>query len=207
MWTRDLLGPREDAASAEEGPAFAWPPRRLWALGALAFGCLLAEGAAGDWSAVYLRDELGASTAAAALAYTGFSAMMVAGRLTGDALVLRAGPVAIVRTGGIIAALGFGLALLVARPAAGLLGFAALGAGLACVVPLVFRAAGSVPGLPAGVSLAAVTSTGYLGLLVGPPVIGGVAELVGLPVALGLLVVLGVAVALLAPAARTRQAE
>ena len=83
-------------------------------------------------------------------------------------------------------------------------GFACLGAGMSTVVPIVFRAAGAVPGLAAGLGLAAVSSMGYLGFLVGPPVIGGVAELTGLPRALVLLVGLAVVVGTLAPAARPR---
>jgi hypothetical protein len=70
------------------------------------------------------------------------------------------------------------------------------------VVPIVFRASGHVPGMAAGVGLAAVSSTGYLGFLVGPPTIGGLAELIGLPAALGVLVLLAVAVALLARTTR-----
>ncbi|HSS59334.1 MAG TPA: hypothetical protein VLK59_15075, partial [Solirubrobacteraceae bacterium] len=69
-------------------------------------------------------------------------------------------------------------------------------------VPIVFRASGQVPGMPAGVGLAAVSTTGYLGFLVGPPTIGGLAELMGLPAALGVLVLLAVAVALLARTTR-----
>jgi MFS family permease len=114
-------------------------------------------------------------------------------------LVEVAGAVRIVRAGGLVAAAGFGLGLVTARPAAALVGFACLGAGMASIVPIVFRAAGSVPGLTAGIALAAVSSVGYLGFVVGPPIIGGVAEVVGLPAALGALVVLALAVAGLAP--------
>jgi hypothetical protein len=74
-------------------------------------------------------------------------------------------------------------------------------------VPIVFRAAGHVPGMSAGVGLAAVSSTGYLGFLVGPPTIGGLAELIGLPAALGVLVALAAAVALLAPTTRFARAQ
>jgi hypothetical protein len=73
---------------------------------------------------------------------------------------------------------------------------------MASVVPIVFRAAGAVPGLTAGVALAAVSSTGYLGFVVGPPTIGGLAELIGLPAALGVLVVLAAVVASLARTTR-----
>jgi MFS family permease len=127
---------------------------------------------------------------------------MTLGRVFGDRLVDRFGPEAIVRAGGVLAAVGFGLALLAAAPVPAIVGYACLGAGMSGIVPIVFRASGQVPGMAAGIGLAAVSSTGYLGFLVGPPTIGGLAELVGLPVALAVLVVLAAAVALLAPTTR-----
>jgi MFS family permease len=201
LWSRRFLGSNADAIGRSE-PVLVRPPRRLWALGALAFACLLIEGASADWSAVYLRDELSTTAAVAALAFTAFSVAMTAGRLVGDRLVRRFGPQAVVRAGGAIAAAGFGLALLAAHPVAAIAGFACLGAGMSGVVPIVFRAAGHVPGVAPGVALAAVSSMGYLGFMVGPPTIGGLSELAGLPVGLVLLVVLGSAVALLAPTTR-----
>jgi MFS family permease len=200
-WSRRFLAADADVI-AHTDPIFMRPPRRLLALGALAFACLLVEGASADWSAVYLRDELGTTAAVAALGFTAFSVTMTLGRFFGDRLVDRFGPEAIVRAGGGLAAVGFGLALLAAAPVPAIVGYACLGAGMSGVVPIVFRASGHVPGMPAGVGLAAVSSTGYLGFLVGPPTIGGLAELVGLPAALAVLVVLGAAVALLAPTTR-----
>ena len=197
-WSRRFL-PRAEDAGGREAPVFARPPRRLWALGVLAFACLPIEGASRDWSGVYLKDELGSSAAVAALAFTAFSVTMTLGRTVGDPLVARFGPVAVVRAGGTIAAAGFGLALLVAAPPAAIFGFACLGAGMSSVVPIVFRAAGHVPGIVAGVALAAVSSMGYLAFMLGPPVIGGLAELVGLPAALSIVVALSTAVAVLAP--------
>jgi MFS family permease len=200
-WSRRFLGSDVDAIGHAD-PVFVRPPRRLLALGALAFACLLIEGASADWSGVYLRDELGTTAAIAALGFTAFSVTMTVGRLIGDRLVDRFGPQTIVRAGGSIAAAGFGLALLASQPAAAIAGFACLGAGMSGVVPIVFRASGHVPGMTAGVGLAAVSSTGYLGFLVGPPTIGGIAELVGLPSALIVLVVLASIVALLATTTR-----
>jgi MFS family permease len=202
-WSRRFLPGAADATSHTE-PVFARPPRRLWALGALAFACLVIEGASADWSGVYLKDELGTGPAVAALGFTAFSVTMTLGRLFGDRLVMAAGAVRLVRTGGVVAALGFGLALLTARPAAALVGFACLGAGMASIVPIVFRAAGNVPGVAAGVSLAAVSTIGYLGFIAGPPIIGGLAELVGLPAALGAVVLLALGVAALAPTTARR---
>jgi MFS family permease len=200
-WSRWFLDNEADAIGRAE-PIFVRPPRRLLALGMLAFACLLLEGASSDWSGVYLRDELGTSAATAALGFTAFSVTMTLGRLFGDRLVDRFGPELVVRAGGAIAALGFGLGLAVAEPVAGIIGFACLGAGMSGVVPIVFRASGHVPGMAAGVGLAAVTSTGYLGFLVGPPTIGGIATLTSLPAALIVLVVLAAIVALLAPTTR-----
>jgi MFS family permease len=204
-WSRRFLPGRADATGTSE-PLFVRPPRALWALGAVAFAVLLVEGASADWSGVYLRDELGASAGAAALGFTAFSVTMTVGRLAGDRLVERFGPIAMVRGGGLLAAAGFALALLAAEPVLGMAGFAALGAGMSPVVPIVFRAAGQVPGITAGVALAAVSSTGYLGFLVGPPLIGGAAELLGLPRALGLLALLCLVVASLAAATRATAA-
>lgn len=200
-WSRRFLSAGADAVAASE-PAFVRPPRRLLPLGLLAFACLLIEGASGDWSGVYLRDELGAGAGTAALGFTAFSVTMTAGRVVGDRLVHRLGALTVVRGGGAIAAAGFALALVASNPVAGIAGFACLGAGMSGVVPIVFRTAGHVPGMSAGMGLAAVSTTGYLGFMVGPPVIGAVAELVGLPNALVLLVLLGVVVFSLAPATR-----
>jgi MFS family permease len=205
-WSRRFLGDDADAIGHAE-PVFVRPPRRLLALGVLAFACLLIEGASADWSAVYLRDELGTTAAIAAIGFTSFSITMTLGRVFGDRLVDRFGPEAVVRAGGSVAAVGFGLSLVAAAPVPAIIGFACLGAGMSGVVPIVFRAAGHVPGMSAGVGLAAVSSTGYLGFLVGPPTIGGLAELIGLPAALGVLVALAAAVALLAPTTRFARAQ
>jgi MFS family permease len=205
-WSRSFLHAAEDASGTEH-PVLARPPRRLWALGIVAFSCLLVEGAAADWSAVYVRDELSTGAATAASAYVAFSLTMAIGRLLGDRLVERFGPVALLRGGGLLAASGFGAGLAADAVAGALLGFAALGAGLAVVIPVVFRAAGSTPGMSPGMALAAVSSTGYLGFVAGPPIIGSVAEAIGLPTALVLLVALAVVVAALARSARPLAAQ
>jgi fucose permease len=130
---------------------------------------------------------------------------MVAGRLVGDALTERFGPSALVRGGALIAAAGMGAALVADSPAAALIGFACLGAGLSIVVPQVFRAAADerMTG-QSGPALAAVATVGYTGFLAGPPLIGALAELTSLPTALGLLPVLALAMWALAPLTRTR---
>jgi len=176
-------------------------------LGVLVFCCLVGEGAAADWSTVYLRDSLGSTPGFAAAAYAAFSIMMMAGRLAGDRLTARLGPVRLVRTSAILAAAGLGLALLVADRVAGVAGFGCLGAGLACIAPQVFSAAGSRDPARAGQAIARVASLGFLGFVVGPVVIGALAEVTGLPAALSVPVVLAVFVAAMAGVLRQHTAS
>jgi predicted MFS family arabinose efflux permease len=175
-------------------------------LGVLAFCCLVGEGAAADWSSVYLRDSLGSSAGFAAAAYAAFSIMMMVGRLAGDRLTLRFGPVWLVRGCGVLAFAGLGIALLIGDPVAGVVGFGCLGAGLSCIAPQVFSAAGSRDPALAGQAIARVASLGFAGFLVGPVVIGGAAELVDLPAALAIPAVLALFVAATAAALRPARA-
>jgi MFS family permease len=170
-----------------------------WRLRALAFCCLFAEGAAMDWSAVHLR-SVGAGAAVAALAYAAFSVAMATGRLTGDRLNERWGPVTLARRGALLATGAMAVSLATGVPIVSLLAYLALGAGLSVVIPLIFRAAAA--GADAGPALAGVTTTGYLGLLSGPPAIGAVASASSVPTALLLVVVATTAVALGAGALR-----
>jgi len=203
--TRRLLPAATDRG--EPGaPAFARPPRALWALGLVAFAGLLAEGAAIDWSALYVTDEVGASAAIGALTLAAFQVTMTLGRLVGDRVTEAVGPVALLRGGGLLGAGGLVLMLLVAEPATAFLGFLCLGAGLAVVVPVVFRAGAQQPGLAPGPGLAAVSTMGYLGFLAGPPLIGGIASATSLSIALGLVVALLLLQASLAGHARPRTA-
>ncbi len=177
------------APSVSDGPLFALPRGRLLGLGALALIGLMAEGAMGDWSAVYLRMDLGATAGTAAFGFAAFSLAMALGRLTGDRLVARFGPADVLVTGALIGGGTLGAALLAGHPAVAVLGFAGMGIGLANVIPIVFSAAGRLEGLAPGIGIAAVSTAGYFGFLAGPPLIGLVAEASGLAVALGLVTV------------------
>ena len=187
-----------DAGQGDSGPAFALPTGPLLGLSVLAFFCLVAEGAMADWSAVYLRDRLGSDAAFAATGYAAFSIAMAAGRFGGDALRARLHAVPLVRASGALAAVGLGLSLLVPQPLVVLAGFACVGLGLSNVVPVLFTAAGRVPGVAAGTGIAAVASCGYFGFLIGPPLIGFVAQLTSLAWGLGVVVLLLALIVLLA---------
>lgn len=175
--TRPLLLP-PSADAAPEGPLLAVPTRGLVAVGALAFCTLLAEGSVNDWAAVYLDDELGASDAVAATGLAFYSLTMGVGRLAGDRLAAALGAVRLTRGGAALAALGMSLALLANATPLALLGFAVAGLGLSSLFPLALRAA-ATHGESVGPSVAAVAGCGYLGLLTGPPAVGGLTELSG----------------------------
>jgi predicted MFS family arabinose efflux permease len=194
--SRRLLSTDIDTVSHE--PAFAVPTRSLLSLGVVSFCVLLGEGAMADWSAVYLRRTLGTGLGLAAAGYSVFSLAMAVCRFTGDSLSQRLGPVKMVRFGGIVAATGLGLSLIIAQPFVAFIGFACAGAGFSTIVPIVLSAAGHTPGMPAGLSIAAVTTTGYFGFLSGPPLIGFVGDLLSLRSALGIVVILSATIAMLA---------
>jgi MFS family permease len=181
-----LLPP--DTPNARRVRRLVRPPRVLLILGAAAFCTLLAEGSAADWSAAYLSQSLGVTAAVAALGYTAFSVAMATSRTLGDRLNRRFGPVELARAGAGLAATGLAVGLAVGSAPVALAGFAAMGAGLGVVVPILFRAAGSTPGVSASTGIAAVSTIGWLGFLAGPPAIGFAAGAVGLRNALALVV-------------------
>lgn len=204
------LLPQSGGGTGATGFMLARPTRALFGLGIVAFCVLIGEGAMSDWSAVYVRRGLGASIGLAGAAYAAFSLGMAVGRLTGDRLNLRVGPVALVRLGGALAALSLSVALLFGGVGDGLLAvvaFAGVGAGLATIFPNVLSAAGRMQGDTPGYALAAASTAGYLGFLIGPPLIGFTAESLTLRGALGLIVASSIAVMLLANALATPDAR
>jgi MFS family permease len=168
---------------------------RVWLLGLLVFGSLFGEGAAENWSAVYLHEEVGASAGLAAYGFAAYSAAMIIGRLIGDRLSDRFGPARLVRICGLLAAVGLGVALATRDLAGALLGFGVMGLGLSCIVPQVLATAGHLDLSRAASGIARVSGLGFLGLLVSPAVIGAIAGRFGLTIALWLPVLLALAVA------------
>ena len=192
------------ASAAEHSARARKRVRRLvLALGVLGVCALVGEGAAGDWSAVYLRDNLGASAGFAALGFAAFSVTMTLGRGVGDRLIHRFGVVSVIRVCGLIATAGLALALATSVPAVAIAGFTAFGAGLSIVVPQVFAAGGRADPLRPGSGLAKVVGLGYTGMAAGPAIIGLVASKIGLHLALLIPVVLAAWIAVAAPALRT----
>jgi predicted MFS family arabinose efflux permease len=177
-------------------PSVARPHGRLAVLAAICLATMLCEGAASDWSALYLAHELGATQALAAMAYVFYATGMTIGRLRGDALRDQLGDVGVVSGGALLAAIGLGTALLLRMPIPALVGFGCLGLGLSGIVPIIFRKAAAVPGMAPATAISAVASVGFAGFLTGPPVIGLLAQHLGLDGALAVVPILALCVAL-----------
>jgi MFS family permease len=198
-----LLPPNADAAP--EGPRFARPTRALALVGLFAICAVLSEGAVSDWAAIYLHDEIGTSEGTAAAGLAAFSLTMGIGRLTGDRLTRRLGPVALARGGAVLAATAMGVVLAAGSSAVAIAGYMVAGLGVSTLFPLALRAAAERGESP-GPALAAVSALGYMGFIAGPPAIGGLAELFGLRAALLLVVGCLVTAAALAGAVRSPRA-
>lgn len=188
------------ASYSEKAPLFVAPHGIVLLLAALALVMFLVEAAILDWSALLVTGKGLVSEARGGLGYSIFAIAMTAGRFSGDFVSARIGDRAILFWGG-LATIG-GLALVLTAPIASVAmsGFLLVGLGASNIVPVLFRGAGAQRVMPAGLAVAAITTAGYAGNLVGPAAIGFVAKAAGLPVAFWLLAALVGAVVLSARA-------
>jgi MFS family permease len=203
---RTLLPPEtlhgDHAKKARPTPMSAGWTRRLVVLGAVAFMFTLAEGSALDWSAVLLADDRGAGPALAASALAVFQAAVTIGRLLGDPIIDRFGPVRVFAGGAVLGGAGFAAGLLLGSTAAAFAGLALLGLGLATLLPISISAAGTVRGIPVAVAVARVSTLGYLGTFTGPALIGYLSLRADLPTALLVAAIAVVGTAVVAPVVR-----
>jgi MFS family permease len=195
--SRNLIG--DSGASADRVSAPRRGPRLsavVLVLGGVTFASMLCEGAAADWSAAYLRNELGTTAATAGFGYAAFALAMVSMRFSGTGLQRRFAPTVLLPVLALVFACGMGGALIIREPIAALAGFVCMGIGLGLVVPSAFSAAGRrATESNAGPSIAAVAALGWCGFVSGPPAIGHLADVVGLGNALWVLPALAVLLA------------
>lgn len=161
---------------SQDDPKFALPTGALLIPGLIAMGCLMAEGVAVDWSSILLADVLAAPAVLVGAGVATFSGAMAAMRFAGDWIAERLGERVIVGAGAIVSALGYTVTAMAPTPAVAFLGFVLVGLGLAPIVPIAFRMAGRLSPASPGVGVAAVSTLGYAGFLLGPALVGLVAE-------------------------------
>jgi predicted MFS family arabinose efflux permease len=179
------MHPPADAGTAH----FAWPRGLLLLIGLLIMSGMLAEGVMYNWSVLYVQQELGALPQRAALAYVAFSGATAAMRFAGDWVRARVAERTVVIAGAALSAVAMTGTLLAHDTTTAMLGFAFVGIGLATVVPILYNAATRVPGVSRAAGIASASSIGYVGFMIGPPIVGAIAHAANLSWALCTLIV------------------
>ena len=157
-------------------PLFQLPSRALIGIGIVAFCAMLGEGAMADWSTIYMKDEMGLTDQLAPSGLVAYSFAMLMARFAGDHLRSRLGDRNMIQSGGVLCLIGMALIISSASISVTLLGFLLTGLGLATIVPIAYSRAGNTEGISPGVGISMVTTIGYSGFIIGPPVIGFIAE-------------------------------
>jgi MFS family permease len=182
---------KDPAISGEKQKVFAIPNRALLFLGLICFCVAMSEGAMADWSSLYYRQIINQPHVVSAMGYTAFALFMSIGRFLGDPLIERWGYKTVLKGNGMLIAVGMVLSLSTSIPSLVIIGFALVGLGVSSVFPVVYILATKEKSMMPSAALAAVSSVGFVGFLVGPPIIGFIAQLIGLRLALTVVVLLG----------------
>lgn len=171
-------------------------PALVW-LGVIGFCSMVSEGIMFDWSGVYFKKVVQAPESLVILGYTSFMIMMASGRFIGDKVTARFGRKRVLQVSGVLISGGMYLAVFLPYVVPAALGFMLVGLGVSTVVPGVYSIAGKTPGIEPSKALTAVSSVSFLGFLIGPPVIGYIAEAVGLKMSFALIGMFGIGIAFL----------
>jgi len=175
-----------------DGPKFMIPRGFLLVLGVMCAAAFVVEGGLLDWSAIYVRENLGADAVYGGIITGVCSGAMALGRFLGDPILKRYGNRIVAMGGGALCTGGILAAVSVPSLWVCMAGFAVASFGLANVVPTIFNQGGRIPGIPTGAGVVAITTCGYGGFLLGPPVVGMISTKVTLAIGLGTLALLGV---------------
>jgi MFS family permease len=181
----------QDANRDSSQPLFVRPDGALLLLGLIAFCCMICEGTMFDWSGVYFHKVVHVPEELTTLGYVAFMSTMAGGRFIGDWLAVKLGVKRLVQLNGVLIAIGLLIAVLFPYLPTATLGFLLVGMGVSTVVPLVYGAAGKSKTMSAGVALAAVSSISFFGFLLGPPLIGFIAQAASLRWSFAIVAVLG----------------
>ncbi|WP_167855135.1 MFS transporter [Hymenobacter wooponensis] len=178
-------------APEERRPGFSWPSAALLKFGIIAFASMACEGTMYDWSSIYFNKAVLMPKEDAAIGFAVYMVAMTAGRFAGDPLTNRFGVKPLLHYSGLLILVGLLLAALLPTPITAGLGFVLVGLGVSCVIPMVFGMAGRSTTLSSGSAIAAVSTVGYFGFLVVPPVVGLIAESANLRWSFALMALLG----------------
>lgn len=187
----------QDVNTQEKQTLLIKPDRFLMILGVIAFCSMICEGTMFDWSGVYFKKVIHAPDGIAGIGYAAFMSTMASFRFIADWLTTRFGARKVLQLSGILTASGLLIAVLLPYFATAIFGFLLVGAGVSSVVPLVYSAAGKSKTLSPGMALATVSTIGYLGFLIGPPLIGFVAQASSLSISFSIIALMGICIAIM----------
>jgi MFS family permease len=175
-------------------PLFVKPDKAVLLLGLIAFCSMICEGAMADWSGVYFQKVIQSPAAYKTLGYVAFAGTMATGRFLGDWMITKFGVKRILQFSGILIALGLSIVILFPYLSSAIAGCLLIGFGTSCVVPIVYAMAGRSKTMSPGLALAAVSTISFAGFLIGPPMIGFIAQFAGLQISFAIIALLGLGV-------------
>jgi MFS family permease len=176
---------------------FKMPHGSLLMLGVIAFCCLSAEGCMFDWSGVYFKQVVKAEGSLISLGYASFMVMMATGRFIGDSLAQRFGRKLMVQISGVLIFIGMMVSIIFPSIITATIGFMIVGLGVSSIIPLMISTAGKIKEVPSGIAIATVAGVGFFGFLMGPPLIGYIAQLAGLQYSFAVIAVMGLGITLM----------
>jgi len=191
--------------TSEKKKLFVKPDSSLLWLGVIGFCSMASEGVMFDWSGVYFKDIVQAPGPLVILGYTSFMIMMASGRFLGDGLINKFGRERVMQISGVMISVGLFTAVFLPYIIPCTIAFMLVGLGVATIVPTVYSMAGKNPTVPPGEALTIVSSVSFLGFLMGPPVIGHIAEAFGLQFSFAFIGIFGVLIAFMVSKIRTTE--
>jgi MFS family permease len=191
------LLPDEKTSSQTNSGFFVKPDKTLFKLGILAFCCMICEGAMFDWSGIYFQKVVKAEKEWVGAGYTAFMCAMASGRFVADWVANRLRFHKTIFISGLLIATGLGIAVVFPFILSSIIGFLLVGFGVSSVIPLIYSEAGKSTTISPGMALTAVSSIGFLGFLIGPPLIGVIAGAVSLRLSFLLIAIIGILIAII----------
>lgn len=198
------IKPEPDPADARKKRTIFSPTPFIIMLGVIAFGCMSCEGTMYDWSVVYFKEVIGADKDSSRMGYIAYMSAMASGRFLGDFMITRFGVIRVLQSSGILVFCGMILAVAFPGVAVSSMGFLLVGAGVSTVVPTCYSLAGKSRRMSFGMAIATVSTIGFFGFLMGPPLIGFIAHASSLRWSLATMACIGMLVTILAPRVKSR---
>lgn len=197
LYAHRFLIRAKEKIKSEKQKFFTKPDATLISLGVIGFCVMASEGVMFDWSGVYFKEIIKAPGALVVVGYSSFMVMMAIGRFLGDGVIRRFGRKKVLQISGVLISAGLFTAVIFPNLIVATLSFMLVGLGVSTIVPTIYSVAGKNPNVPAGEALTIVSSVSFLGFLLGPPVIGLVAEMFSLRVSFAMIGVFGFMISIL----------